>query len=71
MYCDVPQTTADEYESLASSLLKLRYLGKPRIAVRGTISRNLYHFSDLLPVQMVDKRDARYLLASMLFGIAQ
>lgn len=49
----------------------LRYLGKPAIAVRGTITRKLYQFSDLLPAQMVDVRDARCLLATALFGIVQ
>lgn len=71
MYCDEPQVNAEGNEEPISSLLKLRYLGEPHIAVRGTITRNLYHFSGFTPVQTVDIRDARYLLASKLFGIAQ
>lgn len=71
MYCEEPQVAADGYGSAVNPLLKLRYLGKPPIAVRGTVTRNLYHFSDFLSVQMVDVRDARFLLASTLFGIVQ
>lgn len=71
MYCEEPQVVADGYEKPVSLLLKLRYLGQPPIAVRGSVTRNLYHFSDFLSVQMVDVRDARFLLASTLFGVAQ
>lgn len=71
MYCEEPQVAADGFCNAVNPLLKLRYLGKPPIAVRGTVTRNLYHFSDFLSVQMVDVRDARFLLASTLFGIVQ
>jgi hypothetical protein len=71
VYCEEPQVVAESGEKSASSLLKLRYLGKPPMAVRGTVTRNLYHFSDFLSVQVVDVRDARFLLASALFGVAQ
>ncbi len=69
MYCEEPQHAAEFIEKSVDTLLKLRYLGKSPIAVRGTITRSLYHFSDLLTVQTVDVRDARFLLASRLFGI--
>jgi hypothetical protein len=71
VYCDKPQANAEGCENPFTPLLKLRYLGEPHIAVRGTFTRNLYHFSGFTPVQTVDIRDARYLLASKLFGIAQ
>lgn len=71
MYCDTPRNAADGFEKPVSAFLKLRYLGKPTIAVRGSITRNLYHFSAVLPEQTVDVRDARFLLASALFGVAQ
>lgn len=69
MYCDKPQTIADEKPD--GLMVKLRYLGKSTVALRGTITRDLYHFSEFVPVQTVDRRDARYLLATRLFGIAQ
>lgn len=71
MYCDAPQIAVEGFEKPVSTFLKLRYLGKPAIAVRGSITRNLYHFSAVLPEQTVDVRDARFLLASALFGVAQ
>jgi hypothetical protein len=71
VYCDAPQIAVDGFENPASPYLKLRYLGRPTIVVRGSITRNLYHFSAILPVQTVDVRDARFLLASTLFGVAQ
>jgi hypothetical protein len=71
VHCEETQFAADGYDNSVSSLLMLRYLGKPPIAVRGSVTRNLYQFSDLLPVQRVDVRDARFLLASKLFGVVQ
>lgn len=64
---DVPQ----ECEETVGSSLKLLYFGRPPITVRGPITRNLYHFSELEPAQIVDKEDAGYLLATTVFGIAQ
>lgn len=71
MYCDKPQTAAGDYDKSDILLVQLRYLGKSAVALRGTITRNLYQFSEFMPVQTVDRRDARYLLATKLFGIAQ
>lgn len=71
MHCNELQAAADRHAKPYSSLLKVHYLGRPPIAVRGTISRELYHFSSFLPVQPVDARDAKYLLASALFGLTQ
>lgn len=71
MYCDEPQATTEPCEERINSLLKLRYLGKSAIEVRGTTTRNRYLFSESQPTQMVDERDAKYLLATTLFGIVQ
>lgn len=69
MHCEEPEVTAGVSENSAGSFLNLRYLGRATVSVRGTVTRKLYSFSDLLPVQQVDRRDARFLLASRLFGI--
>jgi hypothetical protein len=71
VYCEEHQHAAEIDDQCVDTLLKLRYLGTSPIAVRGTITRSLYHFSDLLTVQTVDVRDARFLLASRLFGMVQ
>jgi hypothetical protein len=51
--------------------LNLKYLGDSRLELRGAITGRLYSFSAVLPVRSVDLRDARHLLASPLFTIAQ
>ena len=51
--------------------LNLKYLGKSRLELPGVVSGNLYSFSQLQPVQAVDLRDAKFLLASPLFTVAQ
>jgi len=51
--------------------MNLKYLGKSRLELPGVVSGNLYSFSPLLPVQAVDLRDAKFLLASPLFTVAQ
>jgi hypothetical protein len=50
--------------------VKVEYLGRLQLAVSGTFTGNLYRFSSIQSVQPVDHRDAFYLLASGLFGIA-
>jgi hypothetical protein len=50
--------------------LNLKYLGESRLELRGTTTGQVYMFSSELPVQPVDLRDARFLLASPLFTIA-
>ena len=50
--------------------MNVEYLGRLEIAVSGTVTRRLYRFTRVQPVQQVDPRDAFYLLASGLFGIA-
>jgi hypothetical protein len=67
---DHPQIYFERYIRPNSDRLNLCYLGTPRIAVRGRITRQLYSFSANRPVQVVDERDAKYMLASGLFGIA-
>ena len=51
-------------------LVDVEYLGRLEIAVSGTVTRRLYRFTPVQPVQQVDPRDAFYLLASGLFGVA-
>ena len=50
--------------------LNLKYLGESRLELRGTSTGEMYLFSSELPVQPVDLRDAKFLLASPLFTIA-
>lgn len=71
MYCAKPQTSAEVCEKSDRLMVKLRYLGKSSVALRGAITRDLYQFSEFVPVQTIDRRDARYLLATKLFGIAR
>ena len=50
--------------------VNVEYLGRLEIAVNGTFTGRLYRFTCVQPVQQVDPRDAFYLLASELFGVA-
>jgi hypothetical protein len=50
--------------------LNVEYLGRLQIAVSGTFTGNLYRFSPVDSVQLVDPRDACHLLGSGLFGVA-
>jgi hypothetical protein len=50
--------------------VNVEYLGRLEIAVSGTVTGRLYRFTLAQPVQQVDPRDAFYLLASGLFGVA-
>ena len=50
--------------------VNVEYLGRLKIAVSGTATGRLYRFTPVQPVQQVDPRDAFYLLASGLFGVA-
>jgi hypothetical protein len=50
--------------------MNVEYFGRLEIAVSGTVTRRLYRFTPVQPVQQVDPRDAFYLLASGLFGVA-
>jgi hypothetical protein len=50
--------------------VNVEYRGRLEIAVSGTVTRRLYRFTPAQPVQQVDPRDALYLLASGLFGVA-
>ncbi len=70
MPSDHPQIYFERYIRPNIECLDLCYLGIPRIAVRGRITRQLYSFSANRRVQAVDERDAKYMLASRLFGIA-
>lgn len=59
--CDAPEP---DYR------VNVEYLGRIEIAVSGAVTRRLYRFTPVQPVQQVDPRDAFYLLASGLFGVA-
>lgn len=50
--------------------VNIEYCGRLEIAVSGTVTRRLYRFTPVQPVQQVDARDARYLMASGRFGAA-
>jgi hypothetical protein len=50
--------------------VNVEYLGCLEIAVSGTATGRLYRFTPVQPAQQVDPRDAFYLLASGLFGVA-
>jgi hypothetical protein len=58
-------------ESPRSIALNLHYEGQPLVNVRGPITGRAYEFSGLRPVQPVDTRDARFLLASPLFKLSR
>jgi hypothetical protein len=65
VYGDSNQSEKDSQ----SFQLKLKYLGKARLELRGSSTGEVYQFSSDVPVQPVDLRDARFLLASPLFTI--
>jgi hypothetical protein len=48
--------------------VNVEYLGRLEIAVSGTVTRRLYRFTPVQPVQQVDPGDAFYLLTSGRFG---
>jgi len=50
--------------------VNVEYLGRLEIAISGRFTGKLYRFTPTLSVQQVDPRDAFYLLASGLFGVA-
>jgi hypothetical protein len=56
--------------SQQDSALNLHYTGQPQVCVRGSVTGRIYLFSHVQPVQPVDPRDARFLLASPLFRLS-
>lgn len=70
MYRDNPQNSHDSNRSSREFRLNLKYLGQSRLELRGTTTGELYRFSTDMPVQPVDLRDAKFLLASPLFTVA-
>ena len=58
-------------ESKQNMALNLCYKGQPLVSVRGPITGSAYEFSPARPVQPVDPRDARFLLASPLFKLSR
>jgi hypothetical protein len=65
------QNVVEQEQGMDKLALNLKYLGESRLEIRGAITGKLYSFSSVLPVRSVDLRDARHLLASPLFTIAQ
>jgi hypothetical protein len=55
---------------MQNAVLNLHYKGQPLMNVRGPITGSAYTFSSIQPVQPVDPKDARYLLASPLFRLS-
>jgi hypothetical protein len=51
--------------------LDLHYKGQPTVIVRGPVTGSAYEFSSVQPVQPVDLRDARFLLANPLFTLSK
>ncbi|MGA7831999.1 MAG: hypothetical protein WCA21_13650 [Terracidiphilus sp.] len=54
-----------------NAALNLQYTGQPQMNVRGPVTGSAYRFSPTTPVQPVDMRDARFLLASPLFRLSR
>jgi len=54
-----------------SGSLNIHYSGQPPMSVLGPVTGSAYKFSPVKPVQPVDLRDARFLLASPLFKLAR
>jgi hypothetical protein len=52
----------------AYGVVRLRYLERSPIRVRGPVSGRQYEFSAAAPMQAVDSRDAAQLLATRFFG---
>jgi hypothetical protein len=60
-----PRTAAAN--STAPASIRIRYVEKSPISVRGIVSGTYYQFSDSRPVHPVDARDASVLLNTRLF----
>jgi hypothetical protein len=58
---DTPQNAA----------LDLYYCGQALVNVRGPVTGSAYEFSAVQPVQPVDLKDARFLLANPLFTLSR
>jgi hypothetical protein len=70
MWHDRKQTELKDNRSAQNAVLNLHYNGHPLMNVRGPITGSAYTFSSVQPVQPVDPKDARYLLASPLFRLS-
>lgn len=71
VYSIHPQNETQVKPEFRDFCLPLKYMGTSRLELRGSVTGELYSFSSLLPVHSVDLRDAKFLLASPLFTIAQ
>lgn len=54
-----------------NNALNLHYKGQVLVNVRGPVTGSAYKFSSVQPVQPVDLKDARFLLASPLFRLSR
>jgi hypothetical protein len=71
MCCDQKRGELRATVTTQDSVLNLYYAGQPPVNVRGPVTGSDYKFSPADPVQPVDPRDARYLLASPLFRLSR
>lgn len=68
---DLPLNEAEAQQTSRDFSLNVMYVGQSRLELRGTVTGQVYRFSTELPIQRVDLRDAKFLLASPLFTISQ
>jgi hypothetical protein len=65
------QSELRTFDRTRNAAMNLYYKGQPLVSVRGPITGSAYEFSSAQPVQPVDPRDARFLLASPLFKLSR
>ncbi len=58
-------------DSSQNPVLNLYYNGQALVNVRGPVTDSAYEFSATRPMQLVDLRDARFLLANPLFSLSR
>ena len=51
--------------------VKLMYYGYSAVNIRGSITGQLYQFSRLIPIKLVDARDAESILTTHLFRLTR
>ncbi len=68
---DQKQSELRAMGSKQNAALNLYYKGQPLVNVLGPVTGSAYEFSSVQPVQPVDLRDARFLLASPLFRLSR
>lgn len=71
MFSDRKRNEERAIGSPQNAALNLHYTGLPPVNVRGPVTGSAYAFSSMQPVQPVDPRDAKFLLASPLFRLSR